>query len=193
VDIESTQDIDGTYNVAYILQGEWLEYTINVPVSGKYDLNARVAADGDGKLFHIEMDGTDVTGPVNVPNTGGWQTWQTVSIKDINLTAGEHVMRIAFDASYMNLNYIEFSDVITGLENNKSESVDLYPNPFSESGLHIKRKGDFEYSITDSKGTLIEKGQGTEEQHIGQNLVPGIYFLFLNQAGSQNVMRISRQ
>jgi hypothetical protein len=193
VDIESTQDIDGTYNVAYILQGEWLEYTINVPVSGKYDLNARVAADGDGKLFHIEMDGTDVTGPVNVPNTGGWQTWQTVSIKDINLTAGEHVMRIAFDASYMNLNYIEFSDVITGLENNKSESVDLYPNPFSESGLHIKKKGDFEYFITDSKGTLIEKGQGTEKQHIGQNLVPGIYFLFLNQAGSQNVMRISRQ
>ncbi len=193
VDIETIQDIDGTYNVAYILQGEWLEYTINVPASGKYDLNARVAADGDGKLFHIEMDGTDVTGPVNVPNTGGWQAWQTVSIKDINLTAGEHVMRIAFDASYMNLNYIEFSDVITGLKNNKSGGVDLYPNPFSEAGLHIKKKGDFEYFITDAKGTLIEKGQGTEEHHIGQNLVPGIYFLFLNQAGSQNVMRISRQ
>ncbi len=193
VDIETTQDVDGTFNVGYILQGEWLEYTVNVPASGQYDLSARVAADGDGKQFHIEMDGTDVTGPVNVPNTGGWQTWQTVTLKDINLTAGEHVMRIAFDASYMNLNYIEFSDVITGFKINKDGNVSLFPNPFSESGIHIRKEGEFDYQITDAKGTLIERGQGADELQAGKNLMPGIYYLFLNQAGSQNVMRISRQ
>ncbi|GAL84881.1 hypothetical protein MYP_2109 [Sporocytophaga myxococcoides] len=193
VDIETTQDSEGAYNVGYILQGEWLEYTVNVVASGQYDLNVRVAADGDGKVLHIEMDGVDVTGPVNVPNTGGWQAWQTVTVKNVNLKAGEHIMRIAFDASYMNLNYMEFSDVITGLKINKDRNVNLYPNPFSESGIHIQKDGDFEYHITDAKGTLIERGQGADELQAGKNLMPGIYFLFINQVDSQDVIRINRQ
>jgi hypothetical protein len=35
-----------------------------------------------------------VTGPIDVPNTGGWQTWQTVSLPGIPLSAGSHVVRV---------------------------------------------------------------------------------------------------
>nr|WP_293902568.1 carbohydrate-binding protein [Sporocytophaga sp.] len=193
VDIEATQDSEGAYNIGYILQGEWLEYTINVAASGTYDLNARVAADGDGKVFHIEIDGKDVTGPIVVPNTGGWQNWQTISLNSVNIEAGDHVMRIAFDASYMNLNYIELSDVITGVKSNVSGDMDIYPNPFSESGLYIRKKGDFHYHISDTKGIVVEDGYGKDELQAGKSLSPGTYFLFVEQASSQNVVRINRQ
>jgi hypothetical protein len=72
-------------------------------LTGKYDIALRVAADGDGKRMHIEIDGVNITGSIEVPNTGGWQTWTTVTVKDIDLVQGQHVMRVAFDANYMNL------------------------------------------------------------------------------------------
>jgi|GEM_PF-3528502 hypothetical protein len=193
VDIEETQDVGGGFNVGYILRGEWLEYTVNIAASGTYDLDVRVAADGTNKSFHIEMDGVDVTGPINVPNTGGWQIWQTVTVRDIVLTGGEHSMRIVFDSDYMNLNYVEFRDVITTISVGKEVLMEVYPNPFSESGVQIKQDGVFEYFITDTKGSVLERGEGRDEQQIGKNFKPGVYILFVNQERNQNVVRITRQ
>ena len=34
---------------------------------------------------------------MSVPNTGGWQTWQTVTKTGLSLTAGSHVIRLVFD------------------------------------------------------------------------------------------------
>ena len=62
VDIEVCTDAGGGFNLGYTLTGEWLEYTVNVTTSGIYDLDLRVAKDGDGGLFHIEMDGVNITG-----------------------------------------------------------------------------------------------------------------------------------
>jgi hypothetical protein len=55
------------------------------------------------------MDGTNVSGVVTVPNTGGWQTWQTVTVTTTSLTTGQKVMRIFADQGDFNLNYLEFS------------------------------------------------------------------------------------
>ncbi|MFL5729235.1 MAG: carbohydrate-binding protein, partial [Cytophagaceae bacterium] len=43
VDIESTSDIGGGYNVGYTADGEWLKYTVNV-TAGSYDVSFRVAS-----------------------------------------------------------------------------------------------------------------------------------------------------
>ena len=48
--------------------------------AGAYAIDARVASPDSGGAFHLEVDGTPVTGRVSVPNTGGWQTWETVSV-----------------------------------------------------------------------------------------------------------------
>ena len=49
--------------------------------------------------MHVEVDGNNVTGTVNVPNTGSWNTWQTITVSGINLTAGSHVVRVSFDTN----------------------------------------------------------------------------------------------
>ncbi|MBO9699057.1 MAG: carbohydrate-binding protein [Sporocytophaga sp.] len=194
VDIEATNDTDGAYNVGYVLQGEWLEYSVNVQYTEVYNLDVRVAADGTGKSFHIEMDGANVSGPIAVPNTGGWQTWQTVGVQGINLTAGEHIMRIVFDASYLNLNYVEFKQaVITGVESSTVDALKVYPNPFANEELHIKQKGSFNYRITDISGTLVEEGKGQEQQNIGTSLSRGVYLLYVESNEGHSIHKIVKQ
>jgi hypothetical protein len=98
VDIESTTDVGGGYNVGWTRPGEWLKYSVTVASAGTYAVDVRVANTGTGARFHIEIDGIDRTGPMNVPNTGGWQVWQTMSKTGLSLSAGAHVIRLMFDA-----------------------------------------------------------------------------------------------
>ncbi|HEU4322594.1 MAG TPA: carbohydrate-binding protein, partial [Roseiflexaceae bacterium] len=108
VDIESTGDTGGGYNVGWIGSGEWLEYTVNVQSAGTYTLAARVASGGTSGSFRVEFGGVDKTGTVAVPNTGGWQSWANVS-RTVNLSAGQQVLRVYFTGSDFNLNSLSFS------------------------------------------------------------------------------------
>ena len=57
------------------------------------DLETRLASLGAGGTFHVEVDGVDRTGPIPVPDTGAWDTWQTIGSTAIPLTAGQRVLR----------------------------------------------------------------------------------------------------
>jgi acid phosphatase type 7 len=74
--------------------GEWLNYTVQVGAAGTYDIEVRVASAGAGGTFRIEVNGTDVTGPLTVPNTGGWQNWATIRRAGVPLGAGLQVWRL---------------------------------------------------------------------------------------------------
>jgi glucosylceramidase len=111
VDIQRAYDAGGGYNVGWIDPGEWLAYPIDVEAAGSYQLDARVAADGPGGRFHIEIDDNAVSGPLNVPNTGGWQNWTTLTVTGVQLPQGRHTLRVVFDANgpagiVCNLNYV---------------------------------------------------------------------------------------
>lgn len=109
VDIEATTDGGAGYHVGWTQAGEWLEYTVNVTTPGTYKLDARVATNAAGKFFHVEIDGQNISGAIAVPNTGAYQTFQTVSVNTSALTTGQKVMRIVMDADGFNLNSVTFS------------------------------------------------------------------------------------
>lgn len=200
VDIEATGDEDGAYNVGYILKGEWLEYTVNVASTGTYTIDLRVAANGDGKTFHVEMDGADKTGPISVPNTGGWQNWKTVSVADIALISGQHVMRIAFDTDYMNLNYVEFKkSTITGSEDDRLEpNLMIYPNPFSSTLSFYSRDLSFVEKITvyDMVGNEVESLKKSDLKgpiSFGESLKTGQYFVHIVDQKTTKVFKVTKQ
>ncbi|WP_275739904.1 glycosyl hydrolase [Halorhabdus sp. SVX81] len=110
VDIETVSDATGgEYNVGWIADGEWLEYTVNVEEAGTYDVDFRVASQVGGGTLHAEVGGSDVTGAVSFEATGGWQSWTTVTISGVELTAGEQVLRLSMDDSEFNVNWVEFT------------------------------------------------------------------------------------
>ena len=96
VDIEACDE--GGFNVGWVYPGEWLRYTVNPSQSGTYTLEFRVASEGAGGTFHIEVNGVDRTGPISIPDTGGWQNWTTVTRSGVNLSAGSQAWRLVVDA-----------------------------------------------------------------------------------------------
>lgn len=120
VDIEGCGDAGGGFNIGWTWATEWTEYTVNVTASGTYDVSVRVASgNAGGGTFHVEFDGANVTGPLTVPNTGAWQTYQTVTAAGVQLTAGLHIMRLSLDAEgpqggVANFNYIAVSSGTSG-------------------------------------------------------------------------------
>ena len=114
VDIEKASDVGGGYSLGWVNRGEWLAYQVLATRTAEYTLDARVASVGPGGALHVEVDGTDATGPMPVPTTGGWQSWQTISHAGIPLTAGPHVLRVVIDSNgasgyFGNLNYLRFT------------------------------------------------------------------------------------
>ncbi|NCC53442.1 MAG: carbohydrate-binding protein, partial [Spartobacteria bacterium] len=111
VDIYATDDADGGYRVYMNAAGEWLEYTVNADEEGTYDIALRVATPYDNRALSVWVDGVNVSGTTMLPNTGGWDIFQTVIIPDVAFTAGTHVIRIAVDTHYLYVNYIEIGEV----------------------------------------------------------------------------------
>ncbi len=117
VDIETTTDAGGGFNTGYTTAGEWLEYSVNVTNAGKYTIEIRVATTAVGKSMHIEMNGLNVTGNIALPNTAGWQNWQTVTVPNITLAAGTQIMKVVMDSDGFNLNYINVVTTTTTPQN----------------------------------------------------------------------------
>ena len=111
VDIEGTADTGGGFGIGFTGAGEWLEYTVNVATAGTFTFQARLATAGTGNTFHVEVDGYNISGSVAVPNSGGWQVWETVSFTTPTISAGPHVIRFYEETGGYNINYFNFISV----------------------------------------------------------------------------------
>jgi hypothetical protein len=109
VDIQATTDTGGGYAIGWIAAGEWLEYSVNINTPGAYTLTARVSATSDGRSFHVELDGQNISGTVSVTNTGSYQTYATVTVTTPSLTTGQKTLRIVMETPSFNINYLNFA------------------------------------------------------------------------------------
>ena len=116
---------EGGYNVGWINSGEWLEYTVDVSKAGTYDVALRVASPNTTGQLRIAFEGSDKTGTIGVPNTGGWQSWQTVSLPSISLSSGQQVMRIAIEGGSFNFNKLSFNATIPDTGNPPNPAISL--------------------------------------------------------------------
>jgi poly(hydroxyalkanoate) depolymerase family esterase len=116
VDIETTTDTGGGYDVTGTTAGEWLEYTIYVSEPGLYNLALRVAGTtaGSAQVLAGGINGTNLTGAWTVPATGGAQTWMTIS-NTVFLTPGQQVLHLGILSGGFNLNWLQLSPVTSGI------------------------------------------------------------------------------
>lgn len=97
--------------VGFINAGEWLEYTIDVPQAGFYDLSFRYASGNNagGGPFRLLSDGDTISSPINIGYTGDWDDWATQTINFIPLKSGQQILRIAFEQGEFNLGRLTFA------------------------------------------------------------------------------------
>jgi hypothetical protein len=131
VDLERTTDYGSGFNVGWTVPGEWLEFTVDVS-AGTYDVEVRVASAVGGGTLHMEFDGVELTGPITVPGTGGWQNWATVRAEDVTLGAGTQTMRLAIDTGEFNVNkltIVEPPDADADRVPDRIDNCPFDPNP----------------------------------------------------------------
>lgn len=110
VDLDNTSDTGGGYNLSWTSCGQWFRYTVDVATAGTYTLDLRVAAPSAvaGALHLSDASGTNLTGAVDLPATGDWQTWATVTTH-VTLPAGRQILTLDQDNGGWNINHLGFT------------------------------------------------------------------------------------
>ncbi|MBK1809690.1 discoidin domain-containing protein [Clostridium sp. YIM B02505] len=102
---EACNDIDGGQNVGWIDTGDWMDYTINIPSTGSYNLNYRVNGWNTGAQIQLKLGNTILaTTGVNTNNT-----WTTINSSPVTLTAGTQTLRVYASGGGFNLNWFELT------------------------------------------------------------------------------------
>jgi len=98
---------EGGQNVGWIDTNDWIVWNVNVPTTGLYTVQYRVASLNGGGVIQLEKaGGAPVYGTIGVPSTGGWQNWTTVS-HQVNLAAGQQQIAVKALNGGFNINWLK--------------------------------------------------------------------------------------
>jgi hypothetical protein len=119
----------------------------------------RVASNSSSASLRLVLDGSYISELISVPNTGGWQIWQSVYSDSLAIPAGEHLLSLYFPAGNFNLNRLEFVTLSindSGKIFPKTPSLNQnYPNPFNRSttiSFYLPDPGKVTIEIFDATG-----------------------------------------
>ena len=178
IQMELTADSSGFANIGYIDTGDWLEYKINVPETGSYNIQFRIASMQRARLF-VVLNGETILNQA-IDNTAGWQNWETFS-NTMELPAGEQTIRLQAGTSGFNINWFQIGDISTGIADfkNSSDIFTVYPNPGNgELQIHTNEKIK-ELVITAVTGNTVHSVPFSNAVNLSF-LAPGIYSLKSN-------------
>jgi len=93
--------------IGWVDNGEWVEYTINVNQAGTYNLSFMTSTPEDGRSItaSVEQGGSvySTSSPLAVPNSGSWNNFVATDTLELDLQAGEQVLRLAFEGGGMDI------------------------------------------------------------------------------------------
>ncbi|WP_409416463.1 glycosyl hydrolase family 18 protein [Flavobacterium sp. PS2] len=202
VQTEATTDTGGGLNVGYADTGDWMAYSnINFPTSGSYVIEYRVASAVNGARISSDLNaGIIQLGAVNIPNTGGWQNWQTVS-QTVNVNAGTYNFGIYIQNSGVNINWIKITKsgstakvASLNSEIEETDSLIVYPSPVENTLFFTTDVTGINVSIVDSQTGAAISGQKIINNSLDvSSLKAGIYLIVLDKDGTKTVKRFIKK
>lgn len=108
LDAQRTRDISGNCHVAFTQSGEWTEYLVTTPIAADYRLALRAATGTSSRVLRVQVDGA-TRASFTVPNRG-YHTFSDV-VANLNLSPGEHRVRVVYANGSVNLNYLDFQRI----------------------------------------------------------------------------------
>ena len=192
---ENTSDIGQGENIGSIDANDWLRYYIDVSESGEYVVNFRVSCLTGGSQLKLMSSG-ELIKAVDIPSTGDWQNWTTVS-EVIHLSKGKHFIEIHTSFGGFNLNWLEFSKEQSLAIRSTTKEVFAYPNPVDNGGPLFLVLGAYydevQIAIVDISG--IERYTKHIYNHTDrirvefENLEKGIYYARIKTFNSTRVFK----
>jgi len=106
--VACTDKITNGFQVSFIDDGEWLQFTIEAKKQSAFDVAIRYSSEkAVGKLY-LEQDGKKISETAELPVTGGEAVWKTIVLKNVALKQGMNKIRVRFEKGNFNLNLLEF-------------------------------------------------------------------------------------
>jgi hypothetical protein len=181
---------EGGQDVGFIHNNDWIKFSVNFG-SGVTGFSARVASNTTGGTIKLRLGsagGTQI-GTCNVVNTGGWQSWTTVT-GTASGTSGVQDLYLVFAGTttdyLFNINHFVFTgsssrlETITQPTSSNENLVQLYPSP-ADQQMTIDISGLLDrsarYLIYDNLGrqVLASAIKGNKTSIGVGSLTPGIY------------------
>jgi GH43 family beta-xylosidase len=92
-DVDVARNAAGGYHICDNSAGEWYRYNVNVEATGSYNMDIRYAAAAPSQIKFRQGE-TAITGAVDLPSTGGADTWGTLTLKGLNLDSGYQTLKV---------------------------------------------------------------------------------------------------
>ena len=112
VDIEANNDANSAsngYDVGWIADREWLQYTSVVDSTAAYNVLVRYSAGAAGSKIRLKCNDVDISGVVTLPSTGGFQVWNSYMVNDVILYKGTQKLKVYFEKAGLDLGFLGFS------------------------------------------------------------------------------------
>ena len=177
---ETTKDLGGGQDVGYIEAGDWMDYSVNIPVSGIYTLSFRIAGTSVGTL--ALKSGEETLATKSLLNTGDWQNWSTVNTT-AHLVAGTQTLRLYALTGGFNINWWSAVEVVpTSIDKTiNTGDIRVYPNPVTtQLTIDCGEQVILNATIFDNFGREVYRnaGRSMENKTIDvSDLACGLYIL----------------
>lgn len=151
------------YGVGYTMAGEWYAYSLVIPCEGQFSVVARAATGAANKArFTVSADNVAGEVAVDVPSTpDDWNAYAEVDGSGtLNLVPGDNVIRVHFDDSYINVDWIK-------LTSDNAQCPEVIP---VAKNLRLNSlSGPVQYQVFDMNGHLLKSGTVSAQGSV-QNL-----------------------
>jgi hypothetical protein len=107
VDIYTENRSNNSVYVGNTEEGEWLQYTIYVPVAGKFDIGFLTSGNAGGSAALI-CDDNMVANKIWFPATQKATSWVTTFVKNVVFSAGTHTLNIRVKKGGFNFKSMKF-------------------------------------------------------------------------------------
>ena len=168
---EDTTDDGGGSNIGYTDTGDYADYKIFTNSASKYSIDFRVASESNGgkiALSLVEQNSSReyvVLSELDIPSTGGWQDWVTVTGNlENNIPKGIFILRLKVLDGGFNMNWMQFRDIDSDLDG-VGDSMDNCPDTPAGSTVDVNGCKIFElpvnnYKVEVSSATCIGTSDG---------------------------------
>ncbi|MEA4840004.1 MAG: carbohydrate-binding protein [Bacteroidales bacterium] len=111
VDIEKCTDlVTNGFQVGWVENGDWMQYTIQSPESLTYNILLRYASQSKTAKVHVEINGKRASKTFALAPSGNWSTWRFGAITNVIVPAGTVKVKLVFEQGGANINYFQFKN-----------------------------------------------------------------------------------
>jgi hypothetical protein len=203
IQTEATTDVDGGLNVGYADTGDWMAYTgINFPTTGPYLIEYRVASAVTGSRISADLNaGTIPLGALDVPNTGAWQNWQTIS-HTVNVNVGTYDFGLFIQNTGVNINWIRITKVgaaaipatADAVNTESRSSVNVYPNPVESTLFFSTDMTGANVHVFSPAGIPVSEQRVPDDNSLDvSGLKSGIYFIVFEKDATKTTKRFVKK